>query len=148
MSQFYKTAFDPDALEKAKIGVLVVEDDLSVAQLVDVALRGLGIVRISHAENGRDGLKQYVRNSPDFNLIISDWEMPKMTGFELLQEIRAIDPDLPFLMLTARAQEHAVLSAMDAEVTNYITKPISPTILLQKLDAMLAYTREQMAAHR
>ncbi|MFT6580742.1 MAG: two-component system chemotaxis response regulator CheY [Alphaproteobacteria bacterium] len=146
MSQKFIPKFDPDALEKAKIGILVTEDDLDVAQLLDVTLRDLGIVRVAHAANGLNALRQYDRYPDDYDLIISDWQMPVMTGIELLRKIREINPTIPFLMLTARAQMDAVLSAKEADVTDYIAKPFSPANLRRKLESMIAYTRAQMAA--
>ena len=144
MPQRFVPNFNPDALEKAKVGILVAEDELDVAQLLDATLRSIGIIRVSHAGNGQDALKMYARNPNDFDMIISDWEMPEMTGIELLREIRSIDPNIPFLMLTARAQVDAVLTAKEADVTDFIAKPFSPENLRRKLESVIAYTRAQM----
>jgi len=137
--------YDPDAAKKAKIGILVAEDDLDVAQLVDATLRNIGIIRISHAGHGRDALKMYTRNPNDFDLIISDWEMPEMTGIELLRAIHNVAPNIPFLMLTARVQVDAVLTAKEADVTDFIAKPFSPANLRRKLESVITYTHAKMA---
>lgn len=134
---------DPVSLKKADIGVLVVEDDVEVAQIVDVTLRAIGVERITHAENGKLALDEVQQNQGDYDLIISDWEMPVMSGIEFLKEVRALDSSLPFLMLTARLKMDSIVSAKEADVTAYIVKPFSPEGLRQKLETLVAQLIEK-----
>ncbi|MBT5107951.1 MAG: response regulator [Rhodospirillaceae bacterium] len=134
---------DSESLGKANIGVLVVEDDVDVAQIVDVTLRAIGVERITHAENGKLALNEIQQNQSDYDLIISDWEMPVMSGIEFLKEVRALDSSLPFLMLTARLKMDSIVSAKEADVTAYIVKPFSPEGLRQKLETLVAQLIEK-----
>ena len=134
---------DSESLGKANIGVLVVEDDVDVAQIVDVTLRAIGVERITHAENGKLALDEIIQNQGDYDLVVSDWEMPVMSGIEFLKKVRAQDPSLPFLMLTARVKMDSIVSAKAADVTAYIVKPFSPEGLRQKLETLVAQLIEK-----
>jgi two-component system chemotaxis response regulator CheY len=70
------------------------------------------------------------------DFIISDWNMPQMTGIELLRKVRASEEfaDLPFLMVTAEAQQENIIEAVQAKVSNYIVKPFTAETLGQKID--------------
>lgn len=116
--------------------VLVVDDFATMRRIVKGVLKELGFKNIIEAENGKAALSELKKE--DVGLVISDWNMPEMTGLELLKAVRAQDQfkTLPFIMVTAEGQKDNVLEAVKAGVTNYIVKPFTPDTLKQKLEAV------------
>jgi two-component system chemotaxis response regulator CheY len=115
------------------ISVLIAEDDSSIVQIIDMLLRDLGITKISRASNGKEALKDLGRNLDRYSLIISDWNMPEVSGLDLLRMVRSHRPDLPFLMLTGRTKKEEILAAVKAGVSAYISKPFTPVDLQKKI---------------
>lgn len=117
--------------------VLVVDDFATMRRIVKNILRELDFKDIVEAENGAAAVK--ILESQDIDLIVSDWNMPKMTGLELLKWVRANEKtkDLPFLMVTAEAQKENVVEAVKAKVNNYIVKPFTAAVLAEKLEKIL-----------
>jgi two-component system chemotaxis response regulator CheY len=77
-----------------------------------------------------------VLNKDKIDFIISDWNMPQMTGIDLLRKVRSSEEfaDLPFLMVTAEAQQENIIEAVQAKVSNYIVKPFTAETMKQKID--------------
>lgn len=121
----------------AKLRVLVIEDEPIVRNMIEYALKVLGIKNISLAANGEQGLEQLGIAPKGFDLIICDWMMPSMDGLEFLNHIRSRGSKTPFLMLTAKATKEAVVTAQDAGVDSYIAKPFSTEELHKKVRAMV-----------
>lgn len=121
------------ALDKKK-PILVVDDNQGVRQMIADMLRAAGFHNALYAENGRIGWHKLNTERPQ--LVILDWDMPVMTGMELLEKIRSYEEyeDLPVLMLTAHALKDDVLLAMTTGANNYIVKPFSPNTLFRKLE--------------
>ena len=120
------------------IKVLVVEDMLSMRQIIKNVLLDLGFKDIHDALNGQDGLEKL--KTGGFGLTISDWNMPVMTGIDLLRGVRA-DPELksiPFLMITAERVQTNIIEAVQAGVSGYLVKPFFPDTLAEKLTTILA----------
>lgn len=113
--------------------VLIVDDFLTMRRIVRKILRDLDFQNIIEAEDGTAALE--VLKTTKIDLIVSDWNMPKMTGLELLKEVRANDKfkDTPFLMVTAEAQKENIVEAVKARVSNYIVKPFTAATLEEKL---------------
>jgi two-component system chemotaxis response regulator CheY len=106
-------------------------------RIVRKILRDLDFEDIVEAEDGSAAVA--VLKSTKVDLIISDWNMPKMTGLELLKEVRSTESlkDIPFLMLTAEAQKENIVEAIKAKVSNYIVKPFTAAGLQEKLAKVL-----------
>ncbi len=124
------------ALPDKDIRILSVDDFSTMRRIVKNILRQLGYNNVDEAENG-DAALQALR-AKRYDLVISDWNMPVKTGIELLKEVRA-DPDLaemPFLMVTAEAERHQVVEAVEAGVNNYVLKPFTAKILSEKLSGI------------
>ena len=117
--------------------VLVVDDFSTMRRIVRNILRDLEFKNILEAENGSSALD--ILNSQDVDLVVSDWNMPKMTGLELLKSVRAADrlKNIPFLMVTAEAQKENIVEAVKAKVSNYIVKPFNAETLKTKLSSVL-----------
>ncbi len=113
--------------------VLVVDDFATMRRILKNVLRQIGFKNISEAENGRDALSQLKKEK--FDLILCDWNMPEMSGLELLQAIRADDnlKDIPFVMVTAEAKKENIIEAVKAGVDSYIVKPFTAETIGEKL---------------
>jgi len=118
------------------MNVLVVDDFLTMRRILKNILKQVGFKTMDEAEDGAQALDMIKNADPQFDLIIADWNMPKMTGIELLKAIRA-DPELkhlPVIMVTAEAQKSRVLEAVQAGVSNYIVKPFTADTVKTKLE--------------
>ena len=116
--------------------ILCVDDVREMRQALIKVLRKLGYKYFLEAENGAAALR--LLRTKKVSLVILDWNMPKMSGLELLGEIRS-DPKLrhlPVLMVTGDSTEEGVLEAIEAGVNDYMVKPFTPEILKEKLDVI------------
>ena len=118
--------------------VLIVDDFSTMRRIIKNILRQLGFNNIVEADDGTAAWEILSKDQIDF--IISDWNMPQMTGIELLRKVRASEEfgDLPFLMVTAEAQQENIIEAVQAKVSNYIVKPFTPETLGQKIDKIFS----------
>jgi two-component system chemotaxis response regulator CheY len=114
--------------------ILVVDDMSTMRRIVKNIMKQLGFAKVEEAENGQDALDK-LRAEP-FGFVISDWNMPVMTGIDLLRAIRADDKlkDIPVLMVTAEAQKENLVEAIKAGVSNYIVKPFTAEVLQEKMN--------------
>ena len=117
-----------------KMRILVVDDLSTMRKIIKNILRQLGLENVVEADDGTTAWE--VLNKDNIDFIISDWNMPKMTGIELLRKVRASEEysDIPFLMVTAEAQQENIIEAVQAKVSNYIVKPFTQETLGQKID--------------
>ena len=113
--------------------VLVVDDFATMRRIVKNVLKQIGFSDIVEADDGATALDVLKENKID--LIVSDWNMPKMTGLDLLKTVRGEEStkEIPFLMVTAEAQKDNVLQAVQAGVSNYIVKPFTADGVKEKL---------------
>jgi two-component system chemotaxis response regulator CheY len=120
--------------------VMIVDDQQSIRSLARLHLQMLGVNGILEAADGEEALKMLVapRLQP-VNLVISDHNMPKMTGLSLLRAIRGYTPtaNLAFIMLTGNADKELVLASKQHGVNNYLIKPFTMATLKQKIEAVL-----------
>ena len=116
--------------------ILTVDDFSTMRRIVRNILRQLGYNNIVEAEDGAAGLE--ILQSQEIDFVISDWNMPNMTGLELLKAIRndAKLKDLPVLLVTAEALKENVLEAVKAGVNGYIVKPFTAETLKEKIDSI------------
>ena len=115
--------------QRAATRVLIVDDMLAMRKLIAAVVRSMGIEQIAEANSGRNALDYLARFPVD--LLICDWNMPGMTGMDVLVTVRA-DPklrDLPVLMVTAEQSAQQVSDAIQAGVTSYVVKPFLPPTL-------------------
>ncbi|MFD1624312.1 response regulator [Azospirillum griseum] len=119
--------------------VLVVDDEEGPRNFVASVLRDLGVAQIDTAADGQEALDRLLgQQGGDCDLVICDWMMPRRNGLEVLKRVRAVRPDLPFLMVTALATLDAVKQALAHQVSAYIAKPFTPDQLEEKIFLVLA----------
>ena len=118
-----------------QLKILLVEDNYQSLNLTKKMLMDLHVAQIYTAKDGFEALQLLSTfDGEDFvDIILCDWNMPRMTGVELLKQIRTCDPDMPFLMLTGVADYTSVTDARAHGVTGYIRKPFSLDELHKKL---------------
>ncbi|PIE71472.1 MAG: response regulator [Deltaproteobacteria bacterium] len=119
------------------IKVLIIDDFSTMRRILKNILKQLGFTNITEADDGTTALE--VLQKQDVDLIISDWNMPKMTGIDLLKRVRADArlKNIPFLMVTAEAQKQNVIEAVQAGVSNYVVKPFTAESISNKLEKIL-----------
>ena len=119
--------------------ILVIDDFKTMRRIVGGLLTQIGFKNIDEAEDGTAALAKI--NEKQYKFIISDWNMEPMSGFELLQKIRASDnadiKSLPFIMVTAESKPENIIKAKQAGVNNYIVKPFNAETLKSKMMAVL-----------
>jgi len=113
---------------------LVVDDFSTMRRIVRNLLKELGFTNVDEAEDGVNALQKLRGESFDF--VISDWNMPNMTGIELLRQVRADAAlrHLPVLMITAEAKKENIIEAAQAGASGYIVKPFTAATLDEKLN--------------
>ncbi len=118
---------------------LVVDDSVTMRRIVVNSLKGLGYSDFLEAGDGKEALS--ILNQEDsVSFVITDWNMPNMSGLELVKAIRAHETysDTPILMVTTRGVKEDIMDALAAKVNNYVVKPFTPAILKEKIDMILA----------
>ena len=138
---------DPEFLaEMEKLRVLVVDDEEELRDLLQEILRDIGIVRVHLAENGEMAWQRISRSELEYDLVISDWLMPRMDGLQLLQKMRQWGSETPFMMLTVKVTGEAVAAAKKAGVTLYVAKPFTYGDFSKKISALAKQIIENKAA--
>ncbi|QXX73228.1 response regulator [Methylovirgula sp. HY1] len=118
--------------------ILVVDDYQTMVRILRNLLKQIGFENIDDASNGQDALAKIQEKR--YGLIISDWNMEPMTGYQLLQKVREDKDrsDIPFIMVTAESKTDNVIAARKAGVSHYIVKPFNAATLKAKIDAVFA----------
>lgn len=118
---------------------LVVDDSVTMRRIVVNTLKTLGYNQYVEAEDGKDAIDK-LRTDLSINFVITDWNMPVMSGLELTKAIRSDDRTkaLPILMVTTRGIKEDIVQALQARVSNYVVKPFTPQILKDKIDLILS----------
>lgn len=121
--------------------ILIVDDMMTMRSAIKGQLRAMGFTTFFDADNGEKAMlslqEQHDKKEP-VQLILSDWNMPVMTGIDLLKKIKATPhlANLPFLLITAEGEVQQVKEAIEAGVSNYIKKPFTPSVLQEKILAV------------
>ena len=116
---------------------LVVDDSSTMRRIVVNSLQRIGFADTVEAGDGKEALEKF---DETVKFVITDWNMPNMTGTELAKALREREDgrQVPILMVTARSVRDDIIEAMEAGVNNYIVKPFTPQILKEKIDALLS----------
>ena len=122
----------------ADLKVLLVEDQSEARAMMRNMLGELGITQIFEAGNGNEAFIFVDSAFEMIDFIVCDWNMPGMTGVELLRQVRTVDASIPFLMVTGRGDMESVVEAKSSGVTGYVKKPFSLVQLEAKIRIILA----------
>ena len=119
-----------------RMRVLVVDDFATMRKIVRNILKQIGFEDITEAEDGNAALR--VLKNEKIGLVVTDWNMPNLSGLELLQEIRknSQTSNLPVLMVTAEGLKENVMEAVKAGVNNYVVKPFTAEVLQEKIESI------------
>jgi two-component system chemotaxis response regulator CheY len=123
--------------------VLVIEDDSNLRPLICEMLRRMGITEVESATNGEVALDKVKNSGMRFDIVICDWNMPKMTGIELLKHVRERLPNALFIMSTGRTDMSSVKEAKQGGVAAYLVKPFSAAQLREKITILMAARARQ-----
>ena len=121
----------------ASMKFLIVDDSLTMRRIVVNTLKTLGYESVVEAGDGKDAMAKLLSEGADF--LITDWNMPEMSGLDLTRWVRSTDQfiNIPILMVTTRGNKEDVIEAMKARVNNYIVKPFTAQGLKDKIDQVL-----------
>ena len=111
--------------------VLVADDSGTMRTIICRWLEAIGVKGAVQAPDGRVALEQFKAGS--FDLVLLDWNMPGKSGLEVVREIRALDRHVPIVMITTEAEKSRVVEAVEAGVTDYLVKPFTTEMLVNKL---------------
>ncbi|MBN66882.1 MAG: two-component system response regulator [Rickettsiales bacterium] len=117
--------------------ILIVDDYKTMLRIIKNLLKQLGFENVDEATDGTMALGKI--QEKQYGLVISDWNMEPMSGYELLKKVRAADATkaLPFIMITAESKTDNVIAAKQAGVSNYIVKPFNAGTLKTKMEAVI-----------
>ncbi|MEO5668630.1 MAG: response regulator [Bdellovibrionota bacterium] len=129
--------FDPNTK------VLVVDDFKTMRKIVIGALGTCGLKNIMEADDGIVAwplIEAAVKEGKPFGLIVSDWNMPQLSGLELLKKVRGSETtrSTPFVLVTAEAEQKNILEAVQSGVNNYVVKPFTPATFKLKIEQVYA----------
>ncbi len=119
------------------MSILIVDDYSTMRRIVRNLLTQLGFTNLDEAANGKEAIEKLQEKQID--MIISDWNMEPMTGFDLLKHVRADakTKDMPFILVTAESKPENIIAAKQAGVSNYIVKPFSVDTLKSKIVSVI-----------
>lgn len=113
--------------------ILAVDDSATMRRIIKNQLKQSGIEEVDEAENGREALGLLGRGQ--YDLLITDWNMPEMCGLDLVKEVRRSEPikSIPILMVTTVSAKEDIVTALKAGVNNYVVKPFDAATLQAKI---------------
>ena len=116
---------------------LVVDDSATMRRILVNSLQRIGFAECVEAEDGLEALEKF---DASISFVITDWNMPKMSGIDFARALRAhaIGKSVPILMVTTRSVREDIVAAVEAGVNNYIVKPFTPQVLKEKIDHVLS----------
>lgn len=110
---------------------LVVDDSATMRRIVINSLQRIGYTDVVEAEDGLEALERF---DGSIGFVITDWNMPRMTGIDFARTLRSQKSAVPILMVTTRSVREDIVTAVEAGVNNYIVKPFTPQVLKEKID--------------
>jgi len=122
--------------ENKKPNILLIDDEELTLELIRHMLRELQIGDVDVHSSCLKALSRLKKNPDHFDLIISDWDVPGMSGLDFLKEVRNLAPKIPFIMVTGNTSKDFVIKAVQAGVTDYIGKPFTANSLLSKVQKL------------
>ncbi len=112
--------------------VLLADDSSTMRKIILRSLNAVGYSDVTEAADGEEALQVF--GQEQFDLVLTDWNMPKKTGLELIRDIRQSNTTVPIIMITTEAEKTRVLEAVQAGVSDYLVKPFDAETLRAKLE--------------
>ncbi len=112
--------------------VLVADDSSTMRKIIIRSLQAVGVPAATEASDGNEAVGLF--KPGDFDLVLTDWNMPGKSGLEVVQEIRTRDAKVPIIMITTEAEKGRVMQAIEAGVSDYLIKPFTAETLREKLE--------------
>lgn len=127
-------------MDYSKSRVIIIDDDSTTRRIVSRLVKQIGFMEFVEAEDGQQAYD--LMQESDFDLVLSDLDMPVMNGMELLEKVRADErlSKIPFIMVTANDSKENIMRAVKAHVSQYIVKPFTATALKEKIAKVLDQT--------
>lgn len=119
--------------QQKKPNILLIDDEELTLELIRHMLRELHCGEVDAYTSCSKALNRLKKSQNYFDLIISDWEVPGLNGLDFLKEVRSVEPDVPFLMVTGNSAKDLVIRAVQAGVTDFLAKPFTANSLLNKV---------------
>ena len=118
--------------------ILVVDYSSTMRRIIINTLNKIGYSDYTEAANGREGVEKLA--AVPIDMIITDWNMPEMSGVDFIRAVRANDQTkhLPVIMVTTNAAQEDIVQALDAGVNNYVVKPFTPDTIKERIQAAIA----------
>jgi two-component system chemotaxis response regulator CheY len=118
--------------------ILIVDDSSTMRRIIGNVVQQLGVAKddFDEAEDGVVAWKLF-KEKDNYDVVLTDWNMPNMNGLELVKTIRGVNKEIPIVMITTEGGKGEVITALKAGVNNYIVKPFSAEILKEKLDGLV-----------
>jgi len=114
--------------------VLVADDSSTMRKIILRSLQAVGVSEVTEAADGAEAVAMF--KPGDFEMVLTDWNMPGKTGLEVVEEIRSQDKDVPIIMVTTEAEKGRVMQAIQAGVSDYLVKPFTADTLREKLEKL------------
>ncbi|RKY85339.1 two-component system response regulator [candidate division KSB1 bacterium] len=120
------------------LNILIVDDSVTMRRILVNTLGKIGYSNVIEATDGKDALAKMYSEKVDF--IITDWNMPEMSGLEFVQSVRGDEyfKNIPILMVTTRSLKDDIITALKAGINNYVVKPFTPEVLDKKIKEILS----------
>lgn len=112
--------------------VLVADDSSTMRKIILRSLNAVGVPSAVEAADGEEAINLF--KPGEFDLVLTDWNMPRKNGLEVIQEVRKLDPNVTIIMVTTEAEKSRVLEAIQAGVSDYLVKPFTAETLREKLE--------------
>jgi two-component system chemotaxis response regulator CheY len=137
------TMIETKVILDARTRILVVDDQPFIRNMVKAILKGFGLNDVMTADDGNRAIDMLTEGN--FDAVICDWNMPIVTGIDVLKHLRSMGSKsrIPFIMLTAEAYRENIVAALEAGVTDYISKPFTSDILGEKLARAISKAKSQ-----
>ena len=116
--------------------VLVADDSSTMRKIIIRSLQAVGVPDAVEAKDGAEAVERFKEGGID--LVLTDWNMPNKSGLEVVQDIRAVNKEVPIVMITTEAEKRRVVEAIQAGVSDYLVKPFDADALREKLTKLAA----------
>lgn len=116
--------------------ILLVDDSKTMRNIWKKVIASIEGAESVEGADGLEGLEAFKTQGP-FDLVLADWNMPNMSGLEMVTAMRELDKTTPIIMVTTEAEKPRIIEAIKAGVNNYVIKPFTPDALIQKIDETL-----------